>query len=134
MKLLQFVVLCILTVSCSVIALFLFLLWSRTPASPTLPASMTGYTIEALAVNITILEIVIGLVGFVVAVMGFFGYTGIKSAAVEIAEKEARRVADEQMRKFQKQQAPSSVGQTEGPGDFAPEDVPIEDAEEAEEE
>ncbi|MDF0603487.1 hypothetical protein P1J78_22405, partial [Psychromarinibacter sp. C21-152] len=77
MKLLQVIILAILTVACSVAALFLYLLWNAKRVVAVPPNEEGTYTIAALALNITILEIVMALVGFIVAVMGFFGYAGI---------------------------------------------------------
>ena len=62
----------------------------------------TGYTVEALALNVTILQIVLGFVGFFVAVLAFFGYNEIKRASVEAAEKEARKTMNEQIDIFRK--------------------------------
>ena len=130
MKLLNTIFLGILTLACCVIALFLFLLWSRKPTTPIVPTSNSGYTLEALAVNITILEIVLGLVGFVIAVLSFFGYTEIKRGA----ERAAREVAESQMQKFIKQQEAADKGPMENPGSFSAQDAAIEGAEPATEE
>lgn len=67
-----------------------------------MPVSPTGYTVEALALNVTILEMILVLVGFILAALGLFGYTEIKNAAVraavEAAEKEAKDTVSEQLR------------------------------------
>lgn len=97
-----------------------------------MPVSPTGYTVEALALNVTILQMVLGLVGFIVAVLGFFGYAGIKEGAKDVAEREARKVANDQMIKFRKEMAQiDKSGQTESPGDYAADADGIENAEPA---
>lgn len=128
MKAIQFVVLVVLTVACCVGALFLYLLWSMKKPTPTVPVSSSGYTLELLAINITILEIVLALVGFVVAVIGVIGYAGIKAAAIDAAEKEARKVADEQMRRFKRSQEGTERGPAEHPGDYSGPDAPVDQA------
>lgn len=129
MRILQLLVSLILTAACCVIATFLYLDWAAKPLTPVGPASSSGYTLEMLAVNITILEIVLALVGFLVAVIGFFGYTGIKSASVEAAEKEARKVANDQMMKWRVQQQQDSTNkQSESDGDFTTEQAPVDQA------
>lgn len=96
-----------------------------------MPESRVGYTVEALALNVTILEIVLALVAFVVAALGFFGYAGIKEAAKDVAEKEARKVANEQMTKFKREQESDRTGQSESVGDFNVGEVPVDKAEPA---
>ncbi len=95
---------------------------SRQPTTATVPTSATGYTIEALAINITILQMVMGVVSIVLALLGFFGYTTIKSAAVDAAVKAsedvARKAASDQLRKLEalEQRVQSSLD--ENPGDY----------------
>ena len=101
-----------------------------------MPVSPTGYTVEALALNITILEMILVLLGFMLAALGFFGYAEIKDAAisraVEAAEKEARETVSEQLalldsaKKGMKEDAP------EYDGDYALGDQPVEGATPAE--
>ena len=115
----------ILTGACVAIAAFLYLDWSLKPVTPTLPSDISGYTLEALAVNITILEIILVLVGFVVTVMGLFGYTGIRTAAIDAAKIEARKVANDQMVKWKNEQDRTDNSQAEDVGDFAIDDNPV---------
>lgn len=128
-KVLQLIILSILTVACCVAALFLYLQWSVKSVTAVAPVVTGNYTLEVLAINITILEIVLALVGFVVAVMGFFGYAGIKAAAIDAAEKEARKVADEQMRLYKRSQEGTKSGPEEYSGDFSTADVSVDEAE-----
>lgn len=129
MKIIQLLVLIILTIACCVCALFLYLLWATTAPRPLAPVSESGYTIDVLAVNITILQIVLGLVGFVVTVVGLWGYAGLKSAATEAAEVEARKVINEQMIKWRLAQESRTINsQSESSGDFSTEDAPVDQA------
>ena len=128
MKPFQVFILTILTVACSVCALFLYLLWSMKKVRATAPNGASEYTLEVLAINITILEIVLALVGFVIAVLGLFGYAGIKTAAIDAAEKEAKKVASEQMRRYRKSQEGLQPGPPEHSGDFSERDAPIDNA------
>lgn len=115
----------------------LFVFWlNAAEVRAIMPANPTGYTVEALALNVTILQLVLGLVGFLVAVLGFFGYAGIKQAALHVAEGEARKeakiVADKQMRLFLAEQAKkAATGQSESAGDFRPDQVELVGAEQA---
>lgn len=125
MKILQLVVLMILTVACCVAALFLYLMYSMKAPHPVGPSS-SGYTLELLAMNITILEIVLALVGFLVAIVGLFGYAGIKSAAIGAAETEARNEINAQMVKWRREQEVSALDtQSESEGDFSGEDASV---------
>lgn len=125
MDILKLVILTILTVACCVVALFLYLLYSMKAPQPVGPSS-SGYTLELLAMNITILEIVLALVGFLVAVVGLFGYAGIKSAAIGAAEAEARKEINAQMVKWKREQDVSSLdSQSESEGDFSEVDAPV---------
>ncbi|WP_170387790.1 hypothetical protein [Ruegeria atlantica] len=128
MKILQTVMLCILTVACSVAALFLYLLWSMKKVTVNGPAGSSSYTLDMLAINITILEIVLALVGFIVAALGVIGYAGIKTAAIDAAEKEAKRVADEQMRLYSLTKEGTQTGLSEHPGGYSGADAPIDSA------
>ena len=91
--------------------------------------SNTGYTIEALALNVTILEIILVLVGFVFAALGLFGYIEIKNAAVN--KEEARETVSEQFLIWQREQTNQSSEPPEYGGDYKLEDEPVTDAKEA---
>ena len=95
--------------------------WNMIEVTSEMPASERGYTVEALALNVTILEIV---VGFFLAIAGIFGYVEIKNAAVakavSAAEKEARKEANEQMVKFIREQEQARRSeQTETSGTYS---------------
>jgi Zn-dependent protease with chaperone function len=81
-----------------------------------MPPTERGYTIEALALQITILEMVIGLFLAGLGIVGFFGYLGIKNAAIKKAEEAADRVAAEKMEQFINQQAVANMGSHSGMG------------------
>ena len=127
----KFLLLLILTIACVAIATFLYLIWNASAVTAVMPESRVGYTIEALSVNIMVLQIVLGLVAFVVAVLGFFGYAGIKSAAQDIAEKEAKKVTDKQMALLRTEQERITPGPRESPGSYAPSEVSLEGAQPA---
>ena len=93
--------------------------------------SNTGYTIEASALNVTILEIILVLVGFVFAALGLFGYIEIKNAAVNKAVEEARETVSEQFLIWQREQTNQSSEPPEYGGDYKLEDEPVTDAKEA---
>lgn len=111
--------------------------WNMISVTVEMPITERGYTIEALALNITILEIVLALVGVVLAVIGIFGYSGIKTAAVESAREAAKReanvVAGDQMREFIRQEARQNrAGLAESPGSHGSTDVSVTNAAPAE--
>ena len=137
MMLFRNAMLAIIAVSCFVGAVFLYLLWAvKSPVDVVAPSSgpAGSYTIEALALNISILQIVLGLVGFLVAVLGFFGYSGIKEAAINSARKEARKTVSEQMRLSDiSRHAAGASGLSEYAGDYTLGDAPTEFAEPAKE-
>lgn len=94
----------------AIVNLVLFFLWFNiVKIEAVAPKSNGSYTIDVLALNITILQTVMGVVGVLFAVLGVFGYVEIKNAAIsraqEAAEKEAKKVANEQMTIFIGQQA-----------------------------
>ncbi|MEO0411032.1 MAG: hypothetical protein AAF221_04215 [Pseudomonadota bacterium] len=98
--------------------------WSMIQVNVELPASERGYTLEALALNITLLEMILVLLGFIFAALGIFGYVEIKSAA-EIAAKEtaesvAKTTYDAQMRLYRKEMTEASKDYLkENPGDYS---------------
>ena len=127
MKVFQLVILSILTVACCVGALFLYLLWSI--KSPQLAVPNGVNSIDVLAINMTMLQIVLALVGFLIAIVGVFGYTGIKSAATSAAEAEARREINSQMVKWKREkEASNQDSQSENEGDFSGIDASVADA------
>ncbi|TCP40143.1 hypothetical protein [Rhodovulum marinum] len=111
-----------------VVNLVLFAVWwNMIEVTAEMPPSERGYTIETLALNVTFLEIVIALSGFVLAALGIFGYVEIKATAVEkavaAAEKEAREEANQQMIKFRREMEArrrDGSGLTETTGDYTP--------------
>lgn len=100
-----------------------FVYWfAASEVTAIMPINPTGYTVEALALNVTILEIILVLVGFVLAALGLFGYTEIKRAAIEAAEKEAKDTVNEQFKLWEaargaQQQAAPEHGGSYGLGD-----------------
>jgi len=107
-----------------------FVYWySASEVTAIMPVSPTGYTVEALALNVTILEMILVLVGFVLAALGLFGYTEIKNAAVsravEAAEKEARDTVSEQMALLQMVMARGTSEAPEHGGDYGLGDQPV---------
>lgn len=95
------VIILFLAIGCANLAFFVY--WvSAAEVQAIMPISPTGYTIEALALNVTILQMVLGFVGFFVAVLGFFGYNEIKRGAINAAEIEAKQTMNEQIKIFKK--------------------------------
>lgn len=111
------------TLSLVATAVFSFMIWSAMDVTATMPSDDEEYTLEALAVNITILEIVIAMVGFALAVVGLFGYKGIKDAAVSraetVAETEARQIVSEQIAKLEAARGNTDSGPQEHPGKYS---------------
>ena len=110
-----------------------FVFWySASEVTAIMPVSPTGYTIEALALNVTILEMILVLVGFILAALGLFGYTEIKNAAVraavDAAEKESRQTVNEQMKLFQEFASRSGAAAPEHGGSYQLGDQPVEGA------
>jgi hypothetical protein len=72
-----------------------------------MPPSERGYTVEALALNVTFLEIVLAAVGIGLAIVGVFGFAELRNSAQARAESVAREVAtataSEQMARFLRQ-------------------------------
>lgn len=97
-----------------------------------MPVSPTGYTVESLALNVTILEMILVLVGFILAALGLFGYTEIKNAAVraavDAAELEARETTSEQIKIFQDVMSKVNGATPEHDGDYGLGDQPVEGA------
>ncbi|MEM6372655.1 MAG: hypothetical protein AAF727_07735 [Pseudomonadota bacterium] len=106
--------------------------YSVSEVTAIMPVSPTGYTVEALALNVTILEMILVLVGFILVALGLFGYTEIKNAAVraavEAAEKEAKDTVSEQLRLLDAIRAKEDVGTPEHGGDYGLGDQPTEGA------
>ena len=113
----------------SVANLAFFVYWYSASEVTAIMPSNTGYTIEALALNVTILEIILVLVGFVFAALGLFGYIEIKNAAVN--KEEARETVSEQFLIWQREQTNQSSEPPEYGGDYKLEDEPVTDAKEA---
>ncbi len=116
-----------------------FVYWySVSEVTAIMPVSPTGYTVEALALNVTILEMILVLVGFILAALGLFGYTEIKNAAVraavEAAEKEARETTSEQIKLYQQTMNKAQGEAPEHGGDYGLGDQPIEGATPAQDE
>jgi len=132
-----FLIFCCIAIGIANILLFAFW-WHTSDFSAVMPIEKNGYTVEALALNITLLEIILALVGFVLAALGLFGYTGIKGAAIDAAvkaaEQESKETIKEQMEKWQREQNFVSQGQTESSGDFEVGNTSVADAEPAENE
>lgn len=110
-----------------------FVYWfSASEVTAIMPVSPTGYTVEALALNVTILEMILVLVGFILAALGLFGYTEIKNAAVraavEAAEKEAKDTVSEQLRLLDAVRAKSDEATPEHAGSYGLGDQPTEGA------
>ncbi|WPZ21668.1 hypothetical protein T7987_00025 [Sulfitobacter faviae] len=110
-----------------------FVYWySASEVTAIMPVSPTGYTVEALALNVTILEMILVLVGFILAALGLFGYTEIKNAAVraavEAAEIEARDTTSEQIKLYQEAMSRSHGEAPEHGGNYSLGDQPIEGA------
>ncbi len=125
MEIIKSILLFVIAFACCVAALFLYLLWDAKTLAPIGPDRTDGYSLELLAINITILEIVLALVGFLIAVVGLFGYAGIKSAATN----EARKTANQQMLKWiNEQNQKGKDTQTESSGDFNVGDAPTDEA------
>ncbi len=82
--------------------------------------------------NVTILEMILVLVGFILAALGLFGYTEIKNAAiraaVEAAEKEAKDTVSEQLSILDAVRARDDNSKPEHSGDYGLDDQPIEGA------
>ncbi|ABV91800.1 hypothetical protein Dshi_0051 [Dinoroseobacter shibae DFL 12 = DSM 16493] len=100
-----------------------FVYWySASEVTAIMPVSPNGYTIEALALNVTILEMILVLVGFVFAALGLFGYTEIKSAAVraavKAAEREAKDTVSEQLKLLDAVRGRSDTSAPEYGGDY----------------
>lgn len=93
-----------------------------------MPISTTGYTVEALAVNITILQIVMGMVGVSLTVLGLFGWASLKSIAVDIAEKEARSTVTAQLLKLRDAERGVQGGMGENVGSYGVEQQSVDDA------
>ncbi|MDF3433997.1 hypothetical protein HKX64_13375 [Sulfitobacter sp. M72] len=116
-----------------------FVYWySVSEVTAIMPVSPTGYTVEALALNVTILEMILVLVGFILAALGLFGYTEIKNAAVraavEAAEKEARETTSEQIKLYQQTISKAQGEAPEHSGNYGLGDQPIEGATPAQDE
>jgi len=102
--------LCLACMICAIITSVLaFMQFNLVHVTAEMPKSERGYTIEAIAIQITVLEIVLAVFGIILAVVGVFGYLGIKGAAegisVSTAKETAERIAGERMSEFIKNQA-----------------------------
>ncbi len=112
-----------------------FVYWySASEVTAIMPVSPTGYTVEALALNVTILEMILVLVGFILAALGLFGYTEIKDAAVRAAEIGARETTSGQIKLYQQTMGKAQGEAPEHGGNYGLGDQPIEGATPAQDE
>jgi len=80
---------------CAIITSVLaFMQFNLVHVTAEMPKSERGYTIEAIAIQITVLEIVLAVFGIILAVVG-----------VSTAKETAERIAGERMSEFIKNQA-----------------------------
>ena len=132
MKLVQTISLTLGALALAAIAVMQGMRYFSTSVTASVPQSVSGYSIEALAVNLTILQMVMGVVGVFLTVLGVLGWTTIKSAAIErareAAEAEARKTVSEQLLKLREAQGADAAGLNESPGSYAVGDEPIEGA------
>lgn len=127
-------ILLLLLLAVSVANLAFFVYWSNASEVTAIMPSNTGYTIEALALNITILEIILVLVGFVFAALGLFGYVEIKNAAISKAVEEAREAVSKQILIWEREQINQGSEPPEYGGDYKLGDQPVINATEAKDE
>ncbi|MGB3408034.1 MAG: hypothetical protein WBA67_11120 [Jannaschia sp.] len=92
------------------------MIWQTSAVTPVMPESRVGYSLDVVAVQLTILQMVLALVGFVIALLGLFGYKEIKNAAVARAASEAKLVVDEEIRKLEAWRETVQQGLRESPG------------------
>jgi len=71
------------------IALFA-LWWSLIRVETVDPSDRSEYALEALSLQITILEVVLAAVGLGLAILGLFGYQSVKESAVQASLRETR--------------------------------------------
>lgn len=122
------VIILFLAIGCANLAFFVYWI-NAAEVRAIMPISPTGYTVEALALNVTILQMVLGFVGFFVAVLGFFGYNEIRRGAISAAEIEAKQTMNEQIEIFKKILEHSERNTVlEHPGSYGLDDQPVEDA------
>lgn len=131
LKALKYIFLVVITLSVAVGAAILFMIWQTSAVTPVMPESRVGYSLDVVAVQLTILQMVLALVGFVIALLGLFGYKEIKNAAVIRAQAEAKVVVDEEIRKLEVWRKSVERGLREGAGSHAVGDNSTEGAERA---
>lgn len=123
-----------LVVAIGIANIILFAVWWHTIEVTASMPKQTNYTLEALALNVTFLEIILVIGGLILAVLGIFGYNELKGAAirsaVDAAEKEARQTASDQIKIYidamERSRSPNNP--PEYSGDFALGDQPIQGA------
>ena len=81
-----------------------YLWWGIVNVSADMPAAERGYTVEALSVQITLLEVVLVVAGFGLAGLGVLGYIEIKNIAVAKAVEAASKEAERQFRQWREVQ------------------------------
>ena len=81
-----------------------FLWWNLIQVSADMPSEARGYTVEALSVQITLLEVVLVVAGFGLAGLGVLGYIEIKNIAVAKAVEAASKEAERQFRQWREVQ------------------------------
>ena len=116
----------------AIVNLALFFLWfNLVRIEAEMPATERGYTVEALALNVTILEIILGVVAVILAFLAIFGFVEIKTAAVnrasEVAEDVAKQEASEQMKSFFRRQQEREDAITAVAGRYKPQTPPDEE-------
>jgi len=120
----KFVMLIGTVISIVNIALF-FLWWSLIRIEAQIPASeRSDYLMNALSVQITVLEVVMAAVAIGLAIVGVFGYQTIRESAVEAAVKEARKETQKYLNI-----GSNSSGAAGGKSSVDPKNIPFEGAE-----
>lgn len=109
--------------------ILLFVLWwNVVTVSANMPVSERGYTVEALSLQITLLEMVLVVAGFGLAGLGILGYIEIKNMAVQKAtdagSKAAKEEADRQFKQWRELQEARNgrdmqIGQSESSGSYS---------------
>lgn len=122
-----------IVVAIGILNIVMFAIWWHTVDATASMPDTSEYTVEALALNVTFLEITLGVTGAILALMGIFGYTEIKNAAVrravEAAEAEARETVSEQFKIFERNwNSRSSPPSPEHPGTYGLGDQPVTEA------
>lgn len=105
-----------LAVVAAMITVVLTFVWFNiVTVTASMPTSERVYTLEALALQITILEMCLAVFAVVLAVLALFGYVGVRSAAEVKAQEVAENVANDRMASFIQQQALNTAGRADVP-------------------